>query len=56
MRGIKKVGYSFYLSHEPVRTGVLFILKDNVSIVIGSQFFKSLGVPRDLAFVSATGP
>lgn len=45
-----------YLSHEPVGTGVLFILEYDVSVIIGSQLFKSLGVSGDLAFVSAARP
>lgn len=55
----KKKGYSVcfsHLSHEPVGTGVLLILEDDVSVVVGSQLLKSLRVSRDLAFVSAAGP
>ena len=45
-----------YLSHEPVRSGVLLILEYDVCVIIGSQFFKSLGVSGDLAFVSSACP
>lgn len=45
-----------YLSHEPVRAGVLLILEYDVCVIIGRQFFKSLGVPRDLALVPAARP
>lgn len=45
-----------YLCHQSVRTRVLFILEDNVRIVVRSQLLKPLRVPRDLALVSATGP
>lgn len=45
-----------YLGHEPVCAGVLLILENDVCVVVGSQFFKALGVSGDLAFVSAARP
>lgn len=45
-----------HLGHEPVGTRVLFIFKDDVCIIIGSQFFEALGAARYFALWSPAGP
>lgn len=44
-----------YLCHEPVGARVLLILEDNICVVIRRQFFKALGVARNLALGSPAG-
>lgn len=52
----KKIIQCSYLSHHPVGSCVLLILEDDVCVIIGSELFKALGVPCDLALVSTARP
>ena len=45
-----------HLGHEAVGVGVLFILEDNVWIVVAHKFIEALRVACDLALCSPAGP
>lgn len=45
-----------HLSREAVSACVLFVLEDNVWVVIGHKFVETLRIACDLALCSPTGP
>lgn len=47
---------STHLCHQPVSTCILFILKDDVRVVVGHQDLEALRVAADFALGFATGP
>lgn len=47
---------STHLCHQPVCTCILFILKDDVRVVVGHQDLEAFRVAADFALGFATGP
>lgn len=44
-----------HLGHEAVSTRVLFVLEDDIGVVVGGELLEALRAARDLAFVAPAG-